>query len=178
MEALPELNYKLLPELAELGSSKLLSGKLPLDSLLKGSQDFRFDGGGIDYQLELSNTGGGVLLQGTVAAKCSTECARCLEPAEYLLEGEVEGYYITNPSRADELYSDDEFVVIGTDGLVDLAVPILAAVVYELPMVVLCKEDCAGLCPSCGTNLNVKDCGCLQRPDADHPFAVLKQLME
>ena len=178
MEALPELNYKLLPELAELGSSQSLSGKLELSSLRKGSQDFSFDDGGISYQLELSNTGGGILLRGTAAASGQAECARCLEPANYAIVGEVEGYYITSPSLSDEQYSDDEFMVVGSDGLVDLAVPILAAIVFELPLAVFCKEDCAGLCPGCGVNLNLEDCGCSRQPDAGHPFAALKDLVE
>jgi len=45
----------------------------------------------------------------------------------------------------------------------------------SLPLQVLCRPACRGLCPHCGQNLNEKDCGCPQG-DADPRFAVLRQL--
>jgi uncharacterized protein len=171
------LPYKLLPELAELASTKELSGKLPYGQLTRGSQVFDLSDG-ISYDLVLTNTGGGVLLAGSACTAGTTVCARCLEDAEFEVEGEVEGYFILNPDTRDVELSDDEFVIVGTDGVVDLAVPIVAAVIFELPQVLFCKEDCAGLCPVCGANLNEQQCGCADKPSPDHPFAVLGQLRD
>jgi uncharacterized protein len=144
--------------------------------LAKGFQVFEFDGQ-VSYEISLTNTGEGVLLAGTARAKGSSECARCLEDAPFAVEGEVQGYFILNPDRKDRESSDDEFTAVGADGVVDLAAPILAAIVYELPQVLLCKEDCAGLCPNCGANLNEQSCDCADMPSPDSPFAVLKDLV-
>jgi uncharacterized protein len=133
---------------------------------------------GISYELTLANTGEGVLLTGAVQAAGTTECARCLEEAAFEVRGSVEGYYIINPSSRDEELSDDEFTAVGPDGVVDLAIPITAALIYELPQIVLCREDCAGLCPVCGANRNEQDCDCADMPSPDHPFAALKGLID
>ena len=58
---------------------------------------------------------------------------------------------------------------------------VVAAIVFELPLVPLCDEDCKGLCPTCGANLNEGPCGCEKEqsdgPDefelAKNPFAAL-----
>ena len=59
---------------------------------------------------------------------------------------------------------------------VDLTALFQGALALALPLVVLCSEDCAGLCPQCGTNLNHETCNCAaqQEIDPQNPFAVLK----
>jgi uncharacterized protein len=176
MNAEYTLQYKLLPELAEFGSLREVIGTLPLNQMARGSEVFRLVDG-IAYELLLTNTGDGVLLTGSARARGVTTCARCLEDADFQVEGEVEGYFILKPSQRDKEMSDDEFTVVDSDGAVDLAVPVLAAIIHELPQVLLCGEDCAGLCPVCGANLNEQTCGCADEPSPDSPFAVLSDLM-
>jgi uncharacterized protein len=177
MAEVPVLFYKLLPELAESGACEELSGALPCERLNRGSQGFELDGQ-IHYKVVLTNTGDGVLLTGAARAKGSSECARCLEEALFEVEGEVQGYFILNPDKQDRELSDDEFTAVDSGGIVDLAVPILAAIIYELPQVLLCREDCVGLCPVCGVNRNEQQCDCAERLSPDNPFAVLKELVE
>jgi uncharacterized protein len=155
----PTLLCKLLHQLAEFGATKELAGVLPCERLSRGIQSFQLEGG-ISYDLTLTNTGGGVLLTGHARAKGLTECTRCLEDATFEVDGEVEGYFILNPDQQDVELSDEEFTAVGVDGMVDLAVFIRAAVILELPLILLCKEDCAGLCPTCGANLNENPCAC------------------
>lgn len=167
------LPFRLRPKLEETGSYEELEGLLPLDRLYRGSQLFELDGG-ITYKLNLTNTGGGVLLRGKAQAAGTSECARCLEEASFEVEGDVEGYYILDPSEEDLQQADDEITAVAPDGVIDLWAPITAAIIFELPQVLLCKEDCAGLCPVCGTNLNVGSCDCAKKPNPDHPFAALQ----
>jgi uncharacterized protein len=170
-----DLSYRLLPKLANLGSFAELDGTLPLEQLSCGFLQIRLDAP-ISFELTLTNTGGAVLLLGKARAAGTTECARCLEDAHVELEGEVEGYFVLNPDRTDKEYSGDGFVAVAPDGVIDLAAPILASLIYELPQVVLCREDCAGLCPVCGANRNEQQCSCLDGPSPDSPFAILEQL--
>jgi uncharacterized protein len=57
---------------------------------------------------------------------------------------------------------------------VDLAPYVHEAIVLSAPMVVVCREDCRGLCPSCGVNLNRETCTC--RPNADPRWDALRKL--
>ncbi|MDR1014431.1 MAG: YceD family protein [Coriobacteriales bacterium] len=169
-----EIPYRLLPDLARPGASHDLEGTLPGGRLDIGHRTLGIDEG-ITYRLTLANTGGDVLLTGTASATTRTECARCLRELPLELQGEVEGYFILEPDELDRRLSDDEFTVVGADGIVDLAPSVCAALVYELPQAPLCREDCAGLCPTCGANLNEQQCACGDRPSSDSPFAALKQ---
>ncbi|MDR3316172.1 MAG: DUF177 domain-containing protein [Coriobacteriales bacterium] len=177
MNSSPELIYNLLPELAELGAVRELEGTFELDTLNIGSIELVLDGG-IGYKIQLTNTGNGVLLSGSSFAKATTDCARCLEEAHIELRGEVVGYFILR-ARDEELdLADDEFVLVGSSGKVDLAAAIIASVVFEVPQVILCQEDCRGLCPACGVNRNEQDCSCADEPSPQSPFAALKDLTD
>jgi uncharacterized protein len=156
----PTLFFKLLHQLTEFGSTKELTGVLPYERLDRGAQTFILSSG-ISYKLTLTNTGGGVLLTGEARAEGTTECTRCLEDAAFEVLGDVEGYFILEPDRQDQELSDEEFTAVGPDGIIDLATPIRAAIILELPQILLCREDCAGLCPHCGANLNEQPCTCV-----------------
>jgi len=176
MEEQLKLDYKLIPELEETGSRRELEGVLPLGHFFKGYQLYKLKGG-ISYKIELSNTGEGVLLTGRAHGSGSTECARCLDDALFDVEGDVEGFFVLKPSNKDVVWSDDEFTAVPPDGIVDLKPPILAAIIYELPQVILCKEECAGMCQHCGINFNTDTCNCIEEPELENPFAILRGLM-
>ena len=90
----------------------------------------------------------------------------------------VGGYYLLEPVEDIDGYEHDEFEVIDADGSFDIAPAVIAALVYATPYVILCKEDCAGLCPRCGADLNEGPCSCGETDEIDplNPFAVLKDL--
>ena len=176
MEEQLNFNFKLTPALEETGSVRELNGVLPLEHFYKGYQLFKLEEG-VSYDIELSNTGGGVLLRGLAHAIGTTECARCLEEAAFDVESAVEGFFILDPTEQEIEQSDDEMTAVPPDGVVDLMPPILAAIIYELPLVILCNQECAGLCQNCGANLNFENCECALKPDPGHPFAILKDLL-
>jgi uncharacterized protein len=60
--------------------------------------------------------------------------------------------------------------------LLDLTEAIRQRVLLEIPMVTLCREDCAGLCSQCGHNLNLGPCDC--KPEVDTRFSVLQKLLQ
>ena len=70
--------------------------------------------------------------------------------------------------------SDDEEAYVYTDSRLDLTKAICDEIVLSLPTSLLCKQDCKGLCPKCGVNLNEQQCDCdVSRGNA---FSVLKDL--
>ena len=79
-----------------------------------------------------------------VAGKYEFLCARCLEPVTQQRKDEFDIHVETQP----------------TDEFVDLGEEIRQELVVSLSPIVLCKDDCKGLCPSCGANLNNEKCKC------------------
>lgn len=165
------------PELDEFGAVLSRNGVLPVPSYHLGEESLATPNG-VSYELSLSNTGEGVLLSGRAFADVHGSCARCLKPVVEHVEGSVEGYYLFDAAAAVEGYEQDEFDAVAEDGTIDVSGPIMAALVYGTPFILLCSEDCAGLCPTCGADLNEGPCSCGSgdAADPDNPFAALKNL--
>lgn len=163
------------PDLSEPASTRQLDGTLDVASYAVGGMELQMPDG-IEYHLQLTNTGEGVVLAGEVSCKAITPCARCLKPTAVTIKGTVEGYYLLETEHEAEGYESDEFECIESNGTFDIASALEAALVYATPYVVLCKEDCAGLCPHCGADLNNGPCSCDEdeEDDSPHPFAALK----
>lgn len=172
MQAFPQSIY---PELTDLGGSRTLSGVLDEQSYEVGGMHIETPGG-FEYRVTLTNTGEAILLRGTVSTQGTTECGRCLEPAQVDVQAEVQGYFLLDPEELKEGYEEDEVEVVDANGDFDISYNILAAVCYATPFVVLCKDDCKGLCFKCGKNLNEGPCDCQDEPDPLNPFAALAGL--
>lgn len=173
--------------LANPGDTLPVVGHLDEPSYSLGDHDFTLPQG-IDYDLMLTNAGEGILATGMLRARVEGVCDRCLEPASFEVAGEVDEYYLfEEPDEAAYVDDEDEemdFSLVGDDNTVDLTDALFSALLMETPYVVLCREDCKGLCPVCGANLNEEDCGHAAQIEAEReqarleasPFAALKDL--
>ena len=108
-------------------------------------------------------------LRGTIRTTYSTPCARCLTPLDIPISAEVD-MILTHDALSEE---DDVFVL--TDDFVEVEDVLVPALLLQVEMTYLCKEDCKGLCPICGADRNKTDCGC-QTTDIDPRLAVLSSL--
>ena len=169
--------------LANAGDTLPLVGHLSDKGYSLGEHEFSLPEG-LDYDLMLTNAGEGILATGIVSGHVVGTCDRCLEKAEFDLAREVdEDYLLKAPSQTESLGEDEDdvdFSLVGDDHTIDLTDALTAAVLMESPFVVLCREDCKGLCPVCGENLNEHDCGHAslieeQRLESS-PFAALRNL--
>ena len=162
------------------GDSHAVAGRVDEDSYNAGEKEFSLVDG-ISYDVVFTNAGDGILVTGMVRANVQGTCDRCLEPASFEVAGEIEEYYLFRAPEDEDAY-EDGFEVLGEDRVVDLSDAIADAVVMDTPFVVLCREDCRGLCPTCGANLNEGDCGCAHDAEQEwvdsdmNPFAALKGL--
>ena len=118
-------------------------------------------------------------LEGTARTELELSCSRCLEPFRMPVDASFDLRYLP----ASEMVSDgeretqDEDLDIGycRDDQIDLNELLREQFYLALPMKPLCQEDCRGLCPQCGTNLNTSTCAC--EPDLVDPrLAALKSL--
>jgi uncharacterized protein len=106
---------------------------------------------------------GTIHFSGTVATGWSTQCHRCLDPIERRLTGEFE-VMVRRGEHAAEA-GDDVVTLPVHQYEVELGPFVREAVVLATPMVVLCRDDCRGLCPSCGINWNRESCECGAQSD-------------
>lgn len=164
------------------GSVLPLSGHIDEPGYELGGREFKLPGG-IDYDLVLTNAGEGILASGMVRAHVLGTCDRCLEDAEFDVASEVDEYFLFEAPAEEELSDDEDevdFSLVDEDHTIDVSEPIMVAILMETPFVVLCREDCKGLCPTCGANLNEGDCGCAAKREAEKlaesPFAALADL--
>lgn len=176
------------PEMFSPAAYQHLEGQADLSVLKAGPDLYDFDAP-LSWSADVSNTGGALLVTGEVRGTARTSCARCLKSVEFPVVGEIEGYFLvdSNEEAPDEM-EEDEFDVLPADHVIDFEPLIVAAVLLELPLIPLCDDDCKGLCPNCGADLNEGPCGCddpssvkdAADPDAapakENPFAVLKDL--
>jgi len=110
--------------------------------------------------------------QGTVSTSLLTKCHRCLDPVREDLLGDFEVMVRRGEHAAEE--GDDVVTLPLHQHEVDLDPYVHEAVVLGTPMIALCREECRGLCPSCGVNLNRETCAC--RPDGDSRWDALRKL--
>jgi len=140
---------------------------------------FEFDRAtlGDDFEIQdfrgaarIGRTPQGLLVQGTFAGETTLECVRCLRPFSHPLAWGLTELYAFNKKSVTEFG-----LLLPEDAHIDLEPLLREYAMLELPLKPLHKTDCLGLCPVCGQDLNVRDCG--HRPvEADSPFSVLKKL--
>jgi uncharacterized protein len=127
----------------------------------------------VEVEVSLNRFGNDIYVTGVAKGSIRLQCGRCLADYRQALEVELNASFI-DESDADAGEYDEEVYVY--DGVtVDLYPLAREQLLLALPLKPLCKEDCKGLCPKCGADLNEKDCGC-RRGEVDKRFAVLARL--
>lgn len=122
--------------------------------------------------LTATRTTEGIYIQGGLESSMSLECVRCLEEAIVPIEIALDELYYYPPHVA----PPGEHRV-GEDGMIDLAPLVRELSLLALPIKVLCRPDCQGLCQECGANLNLGDCGCGEQ-QIDPRLAALGSLLK
>ena len=117
------------------------------------------EGAEVSSDVVLQSFDGGVMVTGTVAAPWQGICRRCAVPVGGELSIAVRERF------CDTVDADDEEAYPIVDDALDLSPMIHDALVLELPLAPLCREDCKGLCPHCGADRNVEPCGCVAPRD-------------
>jgi len=118
-------------------------------------------------------------LVGTVRTRLELACSRCLEPFTLPIDSALDLQYL--PAAAEsvdedrEVSEDDLDASVYRDEQIDLDELLREQFYLALPMKPLCREDCAGLCPQCGTNRNTGTCACVSQWE-DPRLAPLKGL--
>jgi len=120
-----------------------------------------------------------IRLRGRLHAGLELQCARCLEPVPQEIARDFELLYrpLGADAGRDELSVTDAEAEIGYyqgDGIL-LEDVLREQVLLALPLKITCREECKGLCPRCGRNLNQEQCSCAA-PAEDPRWAALKEI--
>ena len=119
------------------------------------------------------NTAGVLVMQGSIATTIHGICDRCASEFHRKVEFPIDVVLVT---KLESEENEDEWVFPLEGDSADLDDIVRTVFVLNLDSKLLCKEDCKGLCPQCGKNLNDGPCNC--RKELDPRFAALKQLLE
>lgn len=125
----------------------------------------------VELVLTITNAGDFLWAVGKVKAAVGLECSRCLKKFAMTLEGRIEEKYRLHAGA-----DGGEEIPFAEDEL-DFTEKVVESLLLALPMKPLCRENCRGLCPRCGKDLNEGDCAC-PADEVDPRLAVLRKLIE
>ena len=143
-----------------------------LDPFVLGGQRYEATPPTVPLELDVSQASGAMVFDLRLDVHLSGACMRCLGFAEVARHVRAREFHDLDAPPGDDLHSD--YVV--ADQL-QLSTWARDAVAHELPEQILCSEDCAGLCPVCGKDLNEEPHEHLQR-DPDPRWAALQDLLQ
>ena len=118
------------------------------------------------------NEAGVLRLEGEIRSKLLCICDRCASEFETTKTTPLSAVIV----EEDEDNADDPELFFLTGDEIDLDEILSTLFILDMDTKFLCREDCRGLCPDCGKNLNLGPCGCGK--EIDPRFAVLEQLLD
>jgi len=161
----------------DLGHTDICCVDLPEDVTIREN--------GIHVSGVAEDSFGCMMMKAHVTVAYTTMCARCLEDVESSLEFDLERMIMTERLAETSSYTDDgewngetDDVIYVTDASIIPDADIVEQISLELPMFVLCSEDCPGLCPRCGKPLRNGDCGCKEEKTINPKLAILQKLLD
>ena len=154
------------------GETRRETFEVELEPFMLGGQRYEATPATIPVELDMSQASGAMVFDMRLRAHLTGACMRCLGHAEIERELRAREFHDFDAPPGDELRSD--YVV---DDHLQLSTWARDAVALELPEQILCRDDCAGLCPVCGKDLNVEPHEHLER-DPDPRWAALEGLRD
>ncbi len=154
------------------GEGRRLELALVPEPLSLAGEGYDFGPDPVAGRLDVSRTSSGHAMRLTLGATLHGRCMRCLTPAEF--DVEVDSREVDQPSTDEE-----ELASPYVDGdELDIAAWAHDAIALALPQKVVCRPDCAGLCPECGISLNDNEGEHTHESEPDPRWAKLRELMD
>jgi uncharacterized protein len=123
-------------------------------------------------EITVTRIDNGVWVSGHMEANASSLCGRCLTSAEYTVRFRLDDEFLPTvemdggaPAGASDDVKEDTFT-LDSHHTLDLTEAARQYVIINIPMKPLCRQNCAGLCSTCGTNLNDNTCDCQNSIDS------------
>ena len=131
----------------------------------------------VEVTVRLEKSPRQIVLRSSIAASGSFSCDRCLAPFRQAISCRYSVVYIDNEGE-EEQFPPEEVRVVNRDvTVIDLAADVREMVLISVPLKLICREECRGLCSSCGTDLNAAGCDCTTE-NANRPWQGLEKLLK
>jgi uncharacterized protein len=119
-----------------------------------------------------------IIIDGNTGTIATAECHRCLKTVELQINAAIRLIIQRTDNYEEKDTGDENFVTVSkSESQYDLKPYCREVLLMEIPDKVLCKDDCRGLCPVCGADLNVEQCQCRVSGDGGQ-WDRLKELLE
>jgi uncharacterized protein len=128
----------------------------------------------LDWSASAERAGEEIRIAGSLGVTVEVACSRCLEPARSTINKPFDLFFrehdatLFDEDSEVELDEKDTRTAFFTGTKLAIGDVLQEQVLLALPMKTLCKVDCKGLCPVCGTNLNSGSCGCPKEEFSPH----------
>jgi uncharacterized protein len=165
-------------DFANIAGTPGARGRYSISENVAQTEDFACVGPAVG-ELQVENTGSLLLLRGELRATLKLACVRCLGAFERPITMTIEEEFSTGETEPDiaTMDRDDPDASAMSDFVLDVSEFVRQQILVNVPIASICREDCRGICPRCGQNLNEKDCDCAVEP-ADSPWAKLSDLLQ
>lgn|SRR5690554_5836095 len=130
----------------------------------------------IEYKGEIFKVDGEKIINIRISYKYKEICHRCLTPTTKNVETALSGKLVEGKKEENDKYDGYDELIFYEDDLLDLNDYVINQVVLSLPMKTLCSDDCKGLCPKCGADLNRSKCDCIHE-NIDPRLEKLKEFL-
>ena len=132
--------------------------------------------GRVELALHLDSVVEGILVRGTIGYEIELACARCLTAKHEHVQCQVAELFVDPLKREEGEEDDPGYELLDDNTAIDLSTLARDSLLIDLPVRVLCVEDCLGLCEHCGADRNVADCGHRPGQEPDPRWAKLTEL--
>ncbi|QAY65565.1 YceD family protein [Paenibacillus protaetiae] len=160
------------------GSTTTFDEQIDVTELFKERRDV-ISSGPLHVLLRVTGGEGIITVEGELKIDLVMACSRCLNDApEHIVIPIFETLKpASGKAEAETDEEEDDDVIIVEEDKIDLKPLVEEVLLLYLPRIPLCDNDCKGLCPNCGQNLNERQCGC-STDKIDPRFAALKDLFK
>ncbi len=135
--------------------------------------------GSITGTLQLERHGREVEIRGNVSLSVNLNCSRCLVDFRQLVSSDFDLLYLPSESLSrepsHEIHRDEGNIGFYSNDQIDISRLLNEQIILNIPMKPLCRDDCKGICPVCGKNMNEEPCTCRQET-GDTRFRILNTL--
>lgn len=131
----------------------------------------------VEVKVRLEKTPSQIVVRGDIATSGTFACDRCLGAFREALSSRFAVVYIHDEQEAGRFPPEDVRVIAHDCTVIDLSPDVRELILLSIPLKLLCREECRGLCSSCGTDLNVAECGC-RNENANRPWQGLEKLLK
>jgi uncharacterized protein len=161
------------------GAGAQVDVPVPLPDMILGAQAYAPEPPEALARVDVGSSGSGMGLRLRFATSLRGPCQRCLEASAVDIAVDAREFQASGRVDADEIDDDLDCEYLSGPMRMELDVAAWArdAMAEAMPMSILCRDDCAGLCARCGTDLNAGACDCAD-DEVDPRWAALGELRE